>query len=554
MEWTEELCEESLGALVELLAQSDDEELRDLADVLHDGRLSASIIGEDYNEQYYRVVLHAPASFKRTRPLADIEDDLLDLVKSVVLPDDGYVTVVRIRFQPSRKDWRRGAPRPAASELVGDRYRLVRRLGGGGFGEVYEAQEIFEGGPVAVKFLTERPDLSNEQNQQHFLRMAREIRTLIRLDHPNVIKVLNYGQDAAGRLWYALPLAEGSMKDRLAEISADEASALALLEDVAAGLDYLHENSVVHRDLTPGNILFLDGRWVLVDFGLIVNLERESELLTQTVMGVGTRGYYPPEVMHARSATPAWDVYSLGQNCLDLITGKTFDQRDGDPGPEHPFMPAIMRALSTDPRDRFPSASAFVAECRRLRALAVSSNWEGPADRMERWNRQLVDPAEMLAAFDEIVADIEAAPGLMTDLTPALRALSDDQIAGLFDHRPGAFRRFFDAVITESPYSSIPFEHLDHVARFLARCAALPDDYFPTQALRWIADNGFAWNRFNVQDVGHALVQQLGRDRPQVIRPAFEGLDADVVRWAVERMGNIPPDARPELPPAEEPF
>jgi serine/threonine protein kinase len=402
-----------------------------------------------------------------------------------------------------------------------------------------------------VKVLFEQPDAVRQE--QALERMRREMRILFEIRHSNVIPILNYGQLEDGRLWYVMPLAGGTLKDRMPSLPRDAATQLAVMEDIAAGVDALHERGVVHRDLTPANVLYLDGRWVVADFGLTVDLARESEALTQTGWGLGTVHYAPPERMTAKDATTAWDVFSFGQLVLDMISGVLAPERAGQPWPEHAFAPAIRRATAHSPSERFDSCSALVEECRRLQQLEVNEGWESPAERYGRIADELRQPADAVRAFDEMAAVLDREPELVGNFTSSLGALVESQVEELAGARPDAFRRVFDLVVTTLPTNFSSFDALDPMGGFVRRAAVVGDDHLATEGLRWLTQVGGDWNRWHVQGLGQALAEDLRVTRVHVIRPALEACDEAYWSNTLPDPEVLPPDARPRRAGETEP-
>ncbi|MEO8228160.1 MAG: protein kinase [Chloroflexota bacterium] len=206
------------------------------------------------------------------------------------------------------------------TRLVG-RYRLLARIGSGGFATVYRARDIRLGRDVAVKIL-----LPNHVSDPVLAaRFDREARALAALSHPNVVAIHDVGPDesAAGvDPFLVMDLcADGSLADRLA---ASDLGTLApeelipILVDVAAGLDALHLQGIVHRDLKPSNILLGDGRARIADLGIAL---AEPSDLTVPETTVGTLAYLAPEQLAGEPASPASDVHGLGVVAYLGLTG-----------------------------------------------------------------------------------------------------------------------------------------------------------------------------------------------------------------------------------------
>ena len=238
-------------------------------------------------------------------------------------------------------------------------YRIERLLGAGSFATVWLGHDPVLDSRVAIKVLAE--------NWSHDLRVRErfrdEARLLRRLDHPRLVRVHAVGELPDGRPYAVLALADGgSLRDRLAAGPLPVPVALALLDEIAAGVAVLHRQRVVHRDLTPGNVLFASTaegeRVVIADLGLAKALAAASGLTARA----GTPGYMAPEqddplaVVDTRS-----DVFGLGRLGLRLLGGP--DQRAaGVPGP---VAAVLRRATAPRPVDRYPDADAFRAALRR---------------------------------------------------------------------------------------------------------------------------------------------------------------------------------------------
>ncbi|MGV9976937.1 protein kinase domain-containing protein [Micromonospora wenchangensis] len=240
-------------------------------------------------------------------------------------------------------------------------YRVRRLLGAGSFATVWLGHDPALDSRVAIKVLAE--------NWSHDLRVRErfrdEARLLRRLDHPRLVRVHAVGELPDGRPYAVLALADGgSLRDRLAAGTPPVPQALALLDEIAAGVAVLHRERVVHRDLTPGNVLFTstaDGeRVVIADLGLAKALAAASGLTARA----GTPGYMAPEqddplaVVDTRS-----DVFGLGRLGLRLLGGP--GPRPHLAGVPAPVVAVLRRATAPRPADRYPDADAFRAALRR---------------------------------------------------------------------------------------------------------------------------------------------------------------------------------------------
>ena len=284
-------------------------------------------------------------------------------------------------------------------------YRIERLLGAGSFATVWLGHDPALGASVAIKVLAE--------NWSHDLRVRErfrdEGRLLWRLDHERLVRVHTVGELADGRPYLVMTWAEeGSLRDRLEAGPIPVPAALALLGEIAMGVRVLHDNGVVHRDLTPGNILFRGrGRVLIADLGLAKALAAASGLTARA----GTPGYMAPEQDDpAAIVDRRTDVYALGRLAERLLTtgGRL---RPGVPG----GVGWVLRtATAHRPSGRFPDAAAFAAALER-----AALDGAGRATRARRRHRVLAGAAAV-ALIAMLGADVAVA-GPLTDSTGHLR-------------------------------------------------------------------------------------------------------------------------------------
>jgi len=200
--------------------------------------------------------------------------------------------------------------------ILADRYRIIGLLGRGGMGEVYRADDLKLGQPVALKFLPTK--LADDPVRRE--RFFAEVRITRQLSHPNITRVYDIGE-IDGRHFLSMEFIDGedlaSLLKRIGHLTNEKA--LDIARQLAAGLAAAHERGVLHRDLKPANIM-LDGhgRVRITDFGLAIAVEDES----QTAEIAGTPAYMAPEQLAGKGATVRSDMYSLGLVLYEIYTGK----------------------------------------------------------------------------------------------------------------------------------------------------------------------------------------------------------------------------------------
>lgn len=201
--------------------------------------------------------------------------------------------------------------------VLSDRYRLEAKLGSGGMSTVYLARDEVLDRPVAVKLMhremTEQPEQLERFNQ--------EARAVAKLSNPNVVAVIDAGEDQ-GRPYIVLEYVQGeTLKQRISRVGAlDATEALAYGLEVAQGLGVAHERNMVHRDVKPQNVLIdSTGRAKLTDFGIARELNDEG--VTSTGKVIGTTDYVAPEQAMGKDVDPRSDIYSLGIVLYEMLTG-----------------------------------------------------------------------------------------------------------------------------------------------------------------------------------------------------------------------------------------
>ena len=307
------------------------------------------------------------------------------------------------------------------------RYHVIEPLGKGGMASVYKAFDSTLERNVAIKII--RSDAIVGDDQAQFLaRFQREARALAQLDHPYILKVLDYGEQA-GIPYLVMPFVEGgTLKEKMGH-PMPYREAAALLAPIARALEYAHQLKIIHRDVKPANILISrSGTPILSDFGIAKMLEsRETTQLTATGIGIGTPDYMAPEQWMGK-ADQYTDMYSLGIVFFQMITGHLPFSAETPaavlikhmqdplprpslfvPGLPEPVEQVLFKALAKDPGNRFPNMGAF-AEV--LEQLALSDKTTLPhvyfpvdADQATVMHMQAVHPT-VTATAPVVVAPV----------------------------------------------------------------------------------------------------------------------------------------------------
>ena len=305
---------------------------------------------------------------------------------------------------------------PAGVEL--GQYRIIRKLGQGGFGITYLAEVIGSGEQVVIKenlpsfcALRDRttlqvevsdPDDELQEYAKYLEQFVNEARLLAKLNHPNIVKVLG-AFEALGTAYYVMPWVGGKELQTASPAPGDitEKWLLPILRTMLSTLEYLHSNNIYHRDVKPANILLTeDSRPVLIDFGTA-----RAIISDRSATHVGSPGYSPIEQITARGKRGPWtDVYSLGATCYRLITGERPPEANERLAEEEdPLLPLAPRA---ELRGRF--SPAFLAAIDKALAQRGKDRWQTAAE----WLAVLPVPAPQPAPeqADRTTPDIATTP------------------------------------------------------------------------------------------------------------------------------------------------
>lgn len=261
-------------------------------------------------------------------------------------------------------------------QLLHDHYRIIRPLGQGAMGAVYQAHDAVLNRTVAIKQLQLDPitgEVAPEQIRQQFLR---EAQSLAALHHPNLPRVTAFFTH--DNLQYlVMDYIEGHSLQELVALQPtgfDEVQVLDWADQLLSALEYIHAHQLIHRDIKPGNIrLTPDGRIFLVDFGLVKAYDAAQPNTISLLRGVGTPEYAPPEQYDTSDSftDQRSDLFALGATLYHLLTGRapiTVSRRMADPtsfrGPrahDPRISPAvervIVRAMELDRSQRFATAA-----------------------------------------------------------------------------------------------------------------------------------------------------------------------------------------------------
>ncbi len=276
---------------------------------------------------------------------------------------------------------------PFIGRTIGGRFEVRKLLGRGGMGSVYLARQLSVGRDIALKIMHPR-EVGAEAAARRFVR---EAKLCASLTHPNIVTVLDFGQEQDGTLFLAMEFLPGPPLDtHLGGRAIAPARAARIAARVCDALAVAHDADIIHRDLKPENVIVTDpttDQLKVVDFGLARSLDDPSTRLTASGVIFGTAAYISPEMVMGKEVGRPADLYAVGVMLFEMLEGHlpfeagtsqaiALQHATAPPPPLSPSVPAslhaiVMRLLDKDPAARFPDARAL------RDALLVAANEPG---------------------------------------------------------------------------------------------------------------------------------------------------------------------------------
>ncbi len=366
-------------------------------------------------------------------------------------------------------------------ETISGRYELEELCGTGGMSTVWRAHDRLLDRTVALKILHER----YSEDEEYLERFKREARAVARLSHPNIVTVIDRGEDA-GRQFIVFEFIDGQNLKQLVErrgpLPIEDVVEIALA--VARGLAFAHEQGIVHRDVKPQNVLLNgDGRPKVTDFGIARSLDVERGV-TQTGTVLGTSNYIAPEQASGERVDAQSDVYSLGCVLFELLTGDV-------PFAGENFVAVAMRHLHEPPpsvlerRPDTPPGLALAIDralekdpVHRISMHELVAELERPLDSMEatvirppvrRRSRRLMPWPLVLATLGALLVGAAVAAALLATSPTEQPAVAERPLRLV-------------AVTSHDPHGDDGVEHQSDVPKATDRD---PSTYWETSSYRY---------------------------------------------------------------------
>ena len=343
--------------------------------------------------------------------------------------------------------------------VLGKRYRLLSALGTGASAHVFLAEDVSLQRHVAVKVL--QPGLASDE--AFLKRFGAEARSVASLNHPHVLRVFDWGEDADGPYLVLEYLGGGSLRDLLDRgIRLTHSQAAHLGTEVAQGLAYAHARGLVHRDIKPANLLFdEEGRVRVADFGVARALAEAAWTEPAGAM-IGTARYISPESAEGKTVDGRADVYSLALVLYEAVSGTvpfvadttmgTLMARVGATLPPHPSLgpldEVLARAAAPDPAARL-DAAGFAA---RLGALASALPTPEPLPLLPPQHEAPAPISSFRAPGVEELTQVVAAAGPAASGSPVGTKAGPGE---LFDAEPAGSRTSHGAPVAPTPPAAV---------------------------------------------------------------------------------------------------
>ena len=265
------------------------------------------------------------------------------------------------------------------------RYHILEQLGEGGMAVVYKAYDTHLESEVAIKFIR-MEEFGSRHTDKVLKRFQIEAKNMAKLTHPNIVKVMDYGEHEGSPFLVMPYISGGTLKEKPGKPMPWQ-EAIQIILPIAKALQYAHRQGVIHRDVKPSNILITEaGDPMLSDFGIAKVLESEEGLsLTTTGMGIGTPEYMSPEQAEGKTVDARSDIYSLGIVLYELLTGRkpyiadtpmaVIVKQMHDPLPDpkkyvrnlpKAIEQLLYKALAKEPKERYASIQEFAQALERI--------------------------------------------------------------------------------------------------------------------------------------------------------------------------------------------
>lgn len=374
------------------------------------------------------------------------------------------------------------------------RYKKLRKLGSGGFGEVWMTERIHDKRQFATKYLL-------ATDAESIARFQREVRCLSQLDHPNIVRVRSKSLTVAP-YWYAMKPYKGSLYDELPGIVGKHDRIHLVLRSILDAVRYAHNEGVIHRDIKPENVLMnSDTDLVLSDFGLGRILDTKSTRMTIAGTRLGTVFYCAPEqVRDFKSADRRSDIFSLGRLLYELYSGELSSAVQDLSSIPASIAAIVERATSTNPDHRYQTVDKMMEEFEATMEVILGIVEAGSLDDLierlrvsKKWTDE--DLAQLSIRLEEIADEGDIVHTALMKVPPEL-------FARLARRSKALARKLVRAFAIHVQSQSWPFSYTDEIADVASALSdVLPDSQMKAELFEAVLTVGVGHSRWHVMSV-----------------------------------------------------
>lgn len=406
-----------------------------------------------------------------------------------------------------------------------------KKLGSGGFGEVWLCTRQEDGEVFAKKRLLDSVDADG------IARFQREVRLLSRLDHPNIVKVVGFHLKEAP-YWYVMPRYHHTLLREIPSLAGDTDRIVPIFSAILAAMEHAHAEGVIHRDLKPENVLMnSDEDVVVTDFGLGRCLDSDSTRHTLTGFGMGTFLYMAPEQMtNAKNADSRSDIFSLGRILLEMFKGRLASPVTDTSGLDDGVAHVIEKCTKIDPSRRYHSVTDLKQEF--LSVLGVTPALS-PYDEITSLLAHLVSAKPLDREAAERLLDLLRQHRSDTDVIHEVVMKVPERVAStLLEIDKDQTRGLIDTFVAHATSQSWGFSYTDEIGTQCKRLYhALDDPHIRAELIHCVMDVGSGHNRWYVMGVFDELMNERHDQAESLaIAEMFGRVSPHLRRWAKDRL------------------
>ncbi len=383
--------------------------------------------------------------------------------------------------------------------------KVVRLIDRGGFGIVHEVKTP-EGKRFARKSFDPQGVNADEQVKLK-RRFAREVRVQSQISHPNIMPILTHDLDASPP-WFIMPLAEQSLQTKIEADRSAETFDPEPWQDILAAIEELHRLGYVHRDLKPANILYVNGKWLLSDFGLILPTTRDTTILTSSHSAYGSHYYAAPEqALDFRNTPEQADIFALGCILHDAVDHDPVRTPFAQIRTDGVYGPFLEKCTEIDPKRRFPTIAAVRAA---LFELWRTSEYSAPNPDENTFLDRVLSSPDSVEAWRALLRYIENLE--LEDRGPILQAMTVDLIVSLNRLDDALYGRMMTLICAWASGSGFEWSYCDIVGDRLLEAYKISSVRIKCQVVMATMELAVSHNRWHVMNQVGAMLGPIAEN------------------------------------------